>query len=89
MAGHIVNKVTPVYPASARAAHIGGTVVLHAIIGRDGHIRSLRPVSAPDTDLTLAAIDAARQWTYKPFLLNGEPTDVDTTITVNFNLNPF
>jgi TonB family protein len=87
MAGQIVKKVAPIYPASARQSHIGGTVVLAAIIGRDGHIRSLRPISAPDTDLALAAIDAVRQWTYKPYLLNGEPTDVDTTITVNFNLN--
>jgi protein TonB len=87
VAGQIAKKVTPIYPASARQAHIGGTVVLHAIIGRDGHIRYLRPISSPDTDLALAAIDAVRQWTYRPYLLNGEPTEVDTTITVNFNLN--
>lgn len=87
MAGHIVTKVQPVYPASARQEHIGGTVVLRAIIGRDGHIRYLRPVSSPSTDLALASIDAVRQWTYTPYLLNGEPTEVDTTITVNFNLN--
>lgn len=89
LTGQIINKVAPVYPASARQAHISGTVLLHAVIGRDGHIRSLRPVSAPDTDLALAAIDAVRQWTYKPYLLDGDPTDVDTTITVNFNLNPY
>lgn len=88
MAGQIVKKTTPIYPASARQAHIGGTVVLHAIIGRDGHIRLLRPISAPDTDLALSAIDAVRQWTYKPYLLNGEPAEVETTITVNFNLSP-
>ncbi len=87
IAGHITKKATPIYPASARQAHIGGTVLLQAIIGRDGHIRYLRPISAPDTDLALAAIDAVRQWTYQPYLLNGEPTEVDTTITVNFNLN--
>ena len=87
LAGHILKKVPPIYPASARQAHISGTVVLHAIIGRDGHIRYLRPVSAPDTDLALASIAAVRQWTYSPYLLNGEPTEVDTTITVNFNLN--
>jgi protein TonB len=87
MAGHILNKVAPIYPVSDRQAHISGTVVLHAIIGRDGHIRYLRPISSPDTDLALASIDAVRQWTYKPYLLNGEPAEVDTTITVNFNLN--
>lgn len=87
MAGMIISKAAPIYPASARQAHISGTVLLQAIIGRDGHIRALRPISAPDTDLALAAIDAVRQWTYKPYLLNGDATDVDTTITVNFNLN--
>ena len=87
MAGAILTKTTPVYPASARQAHIGGTVILLAIIGRDGHIRYLRPISAPNTDLALSAIDAVRQWTYKPYLLNGEATEVETTITVNFNLN--
>lgn len=87
MAGQILTKTPPTYPVSDRQKHIAGTVVLHAIIGRDGHIRSLRPISSPDTDLALAAIDAVRQWTYRPYLLNGEPTDVETTITVNFNLN--
>lgn len=89
IAGEIRKKVQPVYPASARFDHVGGTVILAAIIGRDGHIRYLRPISAPNTDLALAAIAAVRQWTYSPYLLNGEPTEVDTTITVNFNLRPF
>lgn len=86
IAGHILTKVQPIYPVSARQNHIGGTVVLHAVIGRDGHIRSLHPISAPDADLTISAIDAVRQWTYSPYLLNGDPVDVDTTITVNYNL---
>lgn len=89
MAGHILKRLTPAYPVSERQAHISGTVILRAIIGRDGQIRYLRPVSSPDTGLAVAAIDSVRQWTYTPYLLNGEPTDVDTTITVNFNLNPF
>jgi TonB family protein len=87
IAGAIVTKVPPVYPESAKMNHVTGTVVLRAIIGTDGHIRSLRPVSAPDPDLALAAIYAVRQWTYKPYMLNGEPTSVDTTITVNFSMN--
>lgn len=87
MAGHILTKASPVYPASAIKEHIGGTVILSAVIGTDGHIRFLHPESAPDADLALAAIVAVRQWTYQPFLLNGEPTEVDTTVTVNFNLN--
>lgn len=85
--GQNLTKVTPVYPVSAREAHVEGTVVLRAIIGRDGHIHSLRLVSAPDADLAISAVAAVRQWTYKPYLLNGQPTEVDTTITVNYSLN--
>jgi protein TonB len=61
-------------------------VVLHAIISKQGTITSLQAISGPDM-LKGAALDAVRQWRYKPYLLNGEPTEVDTTITVNFNLN--
>jgi protein TonB len=77
---------TPQYPAIAKAAHVGGSVVLHAIISKTGSIESLQAVSGPDM-LKGAAMDAVKQWRYKPYLLNGEPTEVDTTITVNFNLN--
>ena len=86
MAGQIITKTTPVYPPIARAAHVGGTVVLHAIIAKDGSIQQLSVISGPPM-LVGAATDAVRQWRYKPYLLNGEPTEVDTTITVNFNLN--
>jgi periplasmic protein TonB len=61
-------------------------VVLHAIISKQGTITQLNAISGPDM-LKGAATDAVRQWRYKPYLLNGEPTEVDTTITVNFNLN--
>lgn len=57
---------------------------MHAIIGRDGHIRSLRLISAADPSLAVSAIAAVRRWTYQPYVLNGTPTEVDTTITVNF-----
>jgi protein TonB len=77
---------TPVYPPIAKAAHVGGSVVLHAIISKGGTIENLTAVSGPAM-LQGAAIDAVRQWRYKPYLLNGDPTEVDTTITVNFNLN--
>jgi protein TonB len=86
IAGNILTKTTPVYPPIAKAAHVGGTVVLHAIISKTGSIESLTAVSGPDM-LKGAALDAVRQWRYKPYLLNGEPTEVDTTVTVNFNLN--
>ena len=86
VAGRILTKVPPVYPPEARAASIGGTVVLHAIIGKDGTIQKLTVVSGPDM-LQKAAVDAVRQWVYEPYLLNGVATEVDTTIMVNFNLN--
>jgi TonB family protein len=85
MAGNRLTGEPPVYPPDAKAAGIEGTVVLHAIIGKDGTITSLKLISGPD-QLAQAAWDAVKQWTYKPYILNGEPTAVDTTITVNFSL---
>ena len=87
IAGKILTKTQPVYPVSARQRLIGGTVVLHAIIGRDGHVHSLRPLSSDDPDLAISAIEAVRHWSYQPYLMNGQTTEVDTTITVYFNLN--
>jgi len=87
IAGNILTKAQPVYPDSARQNHVTGTVVLHALIGRDGHVYALRPISSPDPDLTISAIAAVRQWRYKPYLLNGVPTEIDTTIMVNYNIN--
>jgi TonB family protein len=87
MAGQLLTKVNPVYPAEARANGVQGTVVLHAIIGRHGSVEKLTVVSGPDA-LQAAALDAVRQWTYKPYLLNGQPVEVDTTIVVNLNLAP-
>jgi len=81
--GNLINKITPVYPAIAKAAHVQGQVVLHAIISKTGTIENLTVESGPPM-LRQAAIDGVRQWRYKPYLLNGEPTEVDTTITVNF-----
>jgi protein TonB len=59
-------------------------VVLHALISKTGTIDNLSVVSGPEM-LRAAALDAVRTWRYKPYLLNGEPTEVDTTVTVNFN----
>ena len=87
IAGKVLTKTQPVYPASARERGLGGKILLRAIIGRDGHIHSLRPISSDDPDLAISAIDAVRHWTYRPYLLNGQPTEVDTIITVNFNIN--
>ncbi len=88
VSGRVLSKEPPVYPASARAARISGTVILSAVIGEDGHIEYLTPTSVPDVNLAIAAMDAVRRWRYKPYLLNGRPTKVTTTITVNFNMRP-
>jgi protein TonB len=83
--GLLIRKVTPTYPKIAIMAHQQGTVVLQAEIGRDGTIQNLRVISGPPL-LVGAAIDAVRQWHYRPYLLNGEPVEVETQITVYFTL---
>jgi protein TonB len=83
VAGMILSRPDPVYPPIAKAAHVQGAVILHAIISKQGTIENLQVVSGPPM-LTGSAMDAVRRWRYKPYLLNGEPTEVDTTITVNF-----
>ncbi len=85
MAGNLLTHVNPTYPQAARDAKIQGAVVLHAVIGKDGTIENLTVISGP-ADLRASALEAVRQWTYKPYILNGEPTAVETTITVNYSL---
>ena len=85
IAGNRDKFVEPIYPPDAKAAGIQGSVVLDAIIGKDGMISSLKLVSGPP-ELTQAAWEAVKQWTYKPYLLNGDPIAVETTITVTFAL---
>ena len=84
--GRLIQKVEPKYPALAIAARIQGQVVLNAIIDKSGQIQNLVLVSGHPM-LVPMAIDAVRQWRYRPFLLNGEPVEVETTITVNFQLS--
>ena len=83
--GLLVHQVRPMYPPLARAARIQGQVVLQAVIGKDGSIQNLRAISGHPM-LTPAAIEAVKQWKYRPYFLNGEPVEVDTQITVNFTL---
>lgn len=83
--GRILNKVEPAYPPLARSARVQGQVLLTAIISKDGSIQDLRVLSGHPM-LVPAALDAVRQWRYKPYLLNGEPVEVETTVTVNFIL---
>ncbi|MFY9802368.1 MAG: energy transducer TonB [Candidatus Acidiferrales bacterium] len=84
-AAKLIRQVTPLYPTIAKTAHISGTVVLHAIIAKDGSIQELTYISGPPL-LMRNAMDAVRQWRYNPTLLNGEPVEVDTTISVVFTL---
>lgn len=83
--GLILHRVMPQYPAIARAMHIGGTVQLQAVISKAGVIENIRVLSGPAV-LQQASIDAVRQWRYRPYLLNGEPVDVETTIAVVFTM---
>jgi periplasmic protein TonB len=87
MQGMVISKVQPVYPADAKAARIQGSVVIAAIIGKDGNIQSERLMSGHPL-LAPAAMDAVRQWKYRPYLLNGQAMEVDTQVTVNFTLSP-
>ena len=84
--GLLIRKIQPTYPPLARQARIQGSVLLQAEISKDGTIQNLRlmnghPMLAP------AAIEAVKQWRYKPYILNGEPVEVETQITVNFTLS--
>jgi periplasmic protein TonB len=83
--GLLIRKVNPTYPPLARQARISGTVVLRAMISKEGSIENLSLVSGHPM-LAPAAIDAVKQWKYKPYLLNGEPVEVDTEVQVNFTL---
>lgn len=85
MEENLLTKVPPKYPPDAKTARIQGKVVLEAIIGKTGHVENLKVVSGP-TELQQSALDAVRQWTYKPVLWKGNPIEVKTTITVNYTL---
>jgi periplasmic protein TonB len=84
--GDLIRKVIPIYPPLARSARIQGTVVLKAMISKQGTIENLQLLSGHPM-LAPAAIDAVRQWRYRPYILNNEPVEVETQITVNFALN--
>jgi periplasmic protein TonB len=85
-AAMLVNRVQPQYPPLARQTRISGTVRLHAIISKEGSVQQLEVLSGHPL-LVQAALDAVRQWKYRPTTLNGEPVEVDTTIDVIFSLN--
>src|SRR5438270_2634738 len=85
-AGLLTRKVQPTYPPLARQARIQGAVVLQAEISKEGAIQNLSLISGHPM-LAPAAIEAVKRWRYKPYILNGEPVEVETQITVNFTLS--
>jgi protein TonB len=85
MQGMLLQKTTPTYPPIAKAARVSGTVVLQATISKTGTIENLHVVNGPAM-LQQAALDAVKQWRYKPYLLNNEPVEVETTVNVIFTL---
>jgi len=81
--GLLIKRVQPVYPPQALAMHLQGAVQLLATISKDGNVTNLKQVGG-DAVFGRAAMDAVKQWKYKPYLLNGEPLEIQTEITVNF-----
>ena len=86
MQTQIVHKVAPIYPEDAKKAKISGKVELEAVIGKSGDVENLKVISGPK-ELQQSALDAVRQWKYKPFLLNGTPVEVKTTINITYSLS--
>jgi periplasmic protein TonB len=86
MQGMLIDKVIPTYPAIARATRTAGAVVLQATISRTGTIENLRVESGPAM-LRQAALDAVKQWRYRPYMLNGQPVEVETAVEVDFTLD--
>jgi protein TonB len=83
--GNLISQVKPPYPPMAKMARVQGAVVLQALISKQGTIQNLRVISGHPM-LVQAALDAVKQWRYRPYLLNGEPVEVETQITLNFSL---
>ena len=83
---NLLSRVTPVYPAQAKQDRIQGTVQLQVIIDKEGHVDNISVLAGPDA-LIPAAVDAVKQWTYRPTLLNGEAVKVMTTVDVSFTLS--
>jgi len=84
-AAKLIRQPLPIYPQIAKTAHISGTVILHAIIAKDGSVQEVMYISGPPL-LMRSAMDAVKQWKYEPTLLSGQPVEVDTTISVVFTL---
>jgi len=84
MEGNLLSASRPEYPVSARTEHIEGTVTLEATISTSGAVKTLRAINGPRA-LRGAAIDAVRNWRYKPYSVDGKPVEVATTVYVHFS----
>ena len=84
--GMLVKKVEPVYPLEAKVVRLEGTVVLRAVIDTTGEVAAVGALSGPPL-LESAAVAAVRQWQYRPYTVNGQPVEVETTIQVVFSLD--
>ena len=87
-AARLLYKALPIYPEAAKQQGIEGPVLMQAIISKEGTVLSLSVVTTADPELAKAAVEAVQQWRYQPTLLNGQPVEVVTTITVDFRLQP-
>ena len=82
---NLMSKVTPVYPPQAKQDRVQGTVQLQVVIDKEGHVAEVSVLAGPDV-LVASAVEAVKQWVYRPTLLNGEPVKVQTTVDVNYTL---
>jgi TonB family protein len=87
ISGKRITCAQPKYPKEAKKKHLGGSVVITAVISKEGTVKYLDVVASPNVLFSQSALDAVKTWTYQPYILNGEPVDVDTTITVNYALS--
>lgn len=85
--GSLINKQVPIYPQDAKSARVSGRVILQATIGTDGGVHDLHVVSTPWPSLAASALWAVSHWQYKPYILNGEPVEVETTVNVIYSLS--
>ena len=84
--GLLIKRVVPIYPADARHDRIQGTVRMRAVINKTGDIVDLEVMAGP-MELVVSAVNAVRKWKYRPYLLKGEPVEVQTEIVVNYTLS--
>jgi len=82
----ITHKIEPIYPEGAKRAHVQGVVILDAVIGTDGTVVDVRPISGPD-ELATAAVDAVKWWRFQPYRTNGQVVEVETRLAVEFRGN--